>query len=251
VQAAVGRERRGRARICGTSTGLVAWIGGLAALACAAPLPAPRFAPTGTEPGALQPLRDSGFPLAQARPDRSLAAYDAVWLRVLEPSYRVPPRTLARRGGTGSGNYALPGETLRRIGLVVREAFERELVDEAGLRAAHGQGGDVLEARIALVDLVIDQPLDASSASDTAVAGSVGAFTLVVDLHDSLSGERIARVAERRRIAAVSSRPMRIRSGDAIYETGRLARSSARRLRRFLEAMVLLEPDPAARAAAD
>lgn len=230
---------------------LAALAGGLAALACAAPLPAPRFAATTGEPEALQLLVGAGFPLAQARPERSLAAYEAVWVRVLEPSYREPPRTLARYAGMRSGNYALSGGTVRRIGRVVREAFETELVEKAGLRSAQGEGSDVLEARVALVDLVIDQPLDSTTASDTAVAGSVGAFTLVVDLHDSLSGERIVRVAERRRIAAVSSRPMRVTSGDAIYETRRLAKSSAHRLRQLLEALVLLEPDVAEGATAD
>lgn len=214
------------------------FVCGLVALACAGPAPAPRFVSAeegGVQRGELRSLEGTGFPLAQLRPGRSLAGYEGVWLRILDPFYRIPLEGLEEPGAAAAG-YALPDGTVRRLGLVLKEAFEAELVESGGLRRAEERGGGVLEARIALVDIVIDHPLDSTSVSDAAMAGSLGAFTLVVDLYDSQSGERLARVAERRRIASPSSRPIQATSGDTIYETQRIVRGSARKVREFIEA---------------
>ena len=67
---------------------------------------------------------------------------------------------------------------------------------------------------------------------------SIGSVTVVVELRDSVTGELIARVAERGGIATFSGRPIQANAGAAIYETRRLLKGWATRLRVLLTTLM-------------
>ena len=207
-------------------------------LACVA-TPKPRFA-TGDAAGltqaGLQRVKFSGFQRAWLRPGASFAHYDQVWLRYNQIAYREEPRReRGRQHGSASDNYALSNSLYDRLGKGTLEVFEQEL-SRHDLRVAKAAGPRVLEVRVGLMDLVVRWPLNQVDGQNPLYVDSLGSVVLLIDLHDSESGELIGRLAEFDEIASDSLRPLEATAGTAIYETRRLMRSWAIRLGALLEA---------------
>ncbi len=220
-----------------------------ALLAACASTPTPRFASGDdaalTEDG-LRVVEGAGFQRAWVRPGVSFDEYDGIWLRYRDIAYRRPPR--GSHGlvyGTGGDNYALSDGLYARITEDIHEIFGEELVGE-GFRLVEEGGPGVLEARVGLIDLIVHGPLDARGGEDNTYMHSLGSVTVLVDLHDSVSGELIARVAERGGIAPATGRPIQASAGPAIYETRRLLRAWATRLRVLLRTMKNVDLSPGA-----
>ena len=108
---------------------------------------------------------------------------------------------------------------------------------ESDLHLVEGKGAGVLDARVGLVNLVIRWPLDFLGAEYDHYVDSIGAASIRVDLHDSVSRELIARVAERAEIDSGMSRPVQVSAGTAIHEVRRLLSGWATRLRLLLQEM--------------
>jgi hypothetical protein len=188
----------------------------------------------------LRQLELSGFRLAWARPGVSFAGYDGVWLRYRDIAYEKPPgRIRAEVYGTGGDNYALSDGLYERLSSAMREIFEEELQD--GLRKASGEAPGVLDTRVGMVDLIVHTPLDRVAGEDNIYVQSVATVTVLVDVHDAATGELILRVAERVSVAPASGRAMQANAGAAIFETRRLLRDFAIRVRRLLQAMKTTE----------
>ena len=208
-------------------------------LACVA-TPKPRFLSGETDRSTgtgLQRLEFSGFQRAWLRPDVSFSRYDQVWLRRSEITYREEPEhERGRQHGSASGNYALSNSLYDRLGRQTLEVFERELGGH-GLRVARAAGPSVLDVRVGLLDLVVRWPLNQVDGQNPLYVDSLGSVVLVIDLHDSESGALIARLAEFDEIASDSLRPLEATAGTAIYETRRLMRSWATRLRALLQSL--------------
>ncbi len=217
------------------------WAGAAAVLlAGCISTPEPRYASEDaaalTDDG-LRLLERAGFQRAWVRPGASFGEYDGIWLRYRDIAYRRPPRRSREPiYWTGGDNYALPDDLYARLTEDIHEIFKDEL-DGPGLRQAEGSGPGILDARVGLIDLVVHAPLDPRAGADNVYMDSVGSVTVLIDLHDSVSGELIARVVERAGIATATDRPIQATAGSAIYETRRLLRGWAQRLRALLEAM--------------
>lgn len=203
---------------------------------CAAP-PPPSFVvgpkAERSEDG-LQLLENGRFQRAWARPGAAFSRYHGVWPQFLGIHYREDPHlaeSWARRS-----NYPLP-EGLRRILLgYLHEAFDESIASSEDWQPAGGKGHEVLLARVALVDLVLNAPLRPLADDDGVWIDSVGELTFVVELLDSETGEVVLRAAERRAIAPESGRPIQAAPGPTEYESRRLFREWAQKLVSLLEA---------------
>lgn len=211
-----------------------------ALLAGCASVPEPKFStedPADIIGDGLHRVEQAGFQRAWLKPGISFSGYESIWWRYRDIAYRHPPgRSRGPLFGSGGDNYSLSEGLNARLSEVLRESFEDEL-QRGGFRRASGKGPGTLEARVGLVDLIVHTPLDTLAGEDNIYVDSIGSVTVLIDLHDSVSGELIARIAERAGVATATGRPTQANAAAAIYETRRLARDWATRLRALLQVM--------------
>jgi hypothetical protein len=202
--------------------------------------PTPRFAggqAANLSQDGLRLVEFSGFQQAWVRPGTSFDDYKSIRLQYRKLAYREPPRSnQGPRNRSDSSDYPLTDDLYARLGREAVEVFTDEF-DRDGLRLVEASGPGVLEARIHLVDLVVRWPLDLLGGQNNLYVDALGSVVVRIDLHDSASGELVARVVEFSEIASPSSRPIQVTAGSAIYETRQLMRSWAIRLRLFLQAL--------------
>jgi hypothetical protein len=216
---------------------------GLAAVAilvgCVA-TPTPRFA-SGEDAAltrdGLRLVELSGFQRAWVRPGVSFTDYHGIRLHEQDIAYRQPPGSVRDRiSGNITGNYSLTNHVRTSFSQYLVQIFAKEF-GESELDIVEETGPGVLDARVGLVNLVIRWPLDFLGGEYDHYVDSIGAVSIRVDLHDSVSGELIARVAERAEIDSGMSRPVQVSAGTAIHEVRRLLSGWATRLRLLLQEM--------------
>jgi len=139
---------------------------------------------------------------AWVKPDADFAAYDAVMLDPVEVSYKRKPRS-TRQDLTGS-NFALDDSQMETFRRYFREAFEKELSASEHYELVSEAGPSVLRVAPAILDLVVKVPTE-SRGSDRVYTTSTAEMTLLLELRDSLSGEILARVADRREARAAGA----------------------------------------------
>lgn len=81
---------------------------------------------------------------------------------------------------------------------LLRDTFKNELDDEGGYKLVEAAGDNVLLLRPALIDLEITAPDIPVAGRVTQYVASAGAATLYIELYDSVSGEILARIIDRR-----------------------------------------------------
>ena len=144
----------------------------------------------------LRPLEHAGFRQAWVRPGVSLARYRAVWLRYPGGiAYRNEPRLV--RPVLGHDNYPLSETVAAELMTTLKESFHSNL-RRGGWRYVTSAGPDVLEIRVALVDLVMHAPLFNLGGDDLQWVDSLGELTLVIEVRDSETGQILQRLAERK-----------------------------------------------------
>lgn len=151
-----------------------------------------------TEDG-LQRAQISGFDAVYRKPQADLSRYNKLLLR---------PVTVAFRKNWDPGRdsmlYSMHPPDREKIKTSVAEnfadVFQRELRDSGGYEVVDEPAQDVLEVRAAIIDLYITAP-DVSRDMPgrvTTYAVDPGEMTLVGELHDSVTGEILARAYDRR-----------------------------------------------------
>jgi hypothetical protein len=212
---------------------------GVLSVSCSGPLPRPVFsagADSEVTADGLRRLDSSGFPLAWLRPRAELSDYDSFELIYIGATYREPPRHLAS-AKPGSRSYALPEQVAEDFAASLRRSFRKALT-RAGLhRREDGLGSRSLVVRVALIDLEINAPLRISGDEDLIWMDKLGTATVTIDLFDAESRARLGHFAERNQIRPVSSRAIRARASDAVYEMDRICRKWAHQLRQLLEVL--------------
>jgi hypothetical protein len=144
----------------------------------------------------LQKTKVKGIDLVYARPGASLAAYSKV---------RIGPVSVAFRkdfdpAKPGSRMKYAPEELDRiRTGVarIVQEEFVREL-GRGSYATVEAAGPDVLDVRASIVDLYVNAPDTMDAGRSRTYTINAGEMTLVMELVDSMSGEVLARVYDRR-----------------------------------------------------
>jgi hypothetical protein len=151
----------------------------------------------------LQPLdglvrvRVKGLQTVYARPGATLAAYDSVLLDPIEVSFHKnwQRTTVAGRPITAAEKLEI------RTGLarILRDEFAASLRKGDRYRVVDNPGDSVLRIRAEIKDLYINAPDLPRATSVRSYTLSLGEMTLSAELLDSVTGDVIARVTDRKK----------------------------------------------------
>ncbi len=178
----------------------VAASGILMALALMAPVAA--TADDHTNPESIDGLvlvPDSKVEAAYVDPEADFGEYNKIMLLDCYVSFRKNWRRDQKR--TGSMISVSSGDMERiKTGVadLFREVFSEELSKEGGYEIVDAAGEDVLLVRPAIIDLDIAAPDTSTPGRSSTYTASSGAATLYVELYDSVTGDILARAADRK-----------------------------------------------------
>ena len=210
-----------------------------ATLAACAPLPNPVFE-AGSESAltsdGLRPVQHSGFRRGWIRQEAWGRDYDEVLGHFVGIAYRSPPEHAAD-SAPGRDNYALPDGMQGFLMESLAGIFVEELGKPEGLRPAAAAGPGVLRVRVLLADLVVHAPLARLAADDLIWIDSAGELTVLIELRDSVTDEKLARFLERDALAREGIGPIRGTPGPVVYEARRIFRRWARNLHGVIAAI--------------
>jgi hypothetical protein len=132
------------------------------------------------------------------RPGAEFSGYGAVTVDLPSVSYKEEPRP-ATSMNRRRGNFALRTRDIDRMKQFFQETFVREFDKSDALRVATKGSQGVLLLQGHIVNLVIDAPPALAGERDFRQAA--GEMTLILDVRDAVTGEALARLADRRAIA--------------------------------------------------
>jgi len=145
----------------------------------------------------LQQISVKGIDLAYARPGATLAAYGKVKIEPIEVAFRKdwnPKRT-----GSELRLDAADRENIRAgVAKIVRDEFVKALEARSGYQLVTEAGPDVLRVNASILNLYVNAPESRTATRTRTYTVSAGEMTLVAELHDSETGELLARVVDRR-----------------------------------------------------
>jgi len=220
----------------GMNTRRRAWIAG--ALGCALLMTRAFAAPSADVHAAmsydgLERISVKGIDLAYARPGASLAAYEKVIIEPIEVAFRKdwnPKKT-----GSELKLSSTDRENIRTgVAKIVRDEFVRAIEAKSGYKVVAEPGPDVLRVKAMILNLYVSAPQGRTAARTQTYTVSAGEMTLVAELHDSETGQVLARVVDRQ--AARSSSHMTFTNSAANTDEARdIASAWARALRDGLD----------------
>jgi hypothetical protein len=153
----------------------------------------------------LVPVQDSVVATAYVNPDADFGVFERVM--ILEPF--VAFRSNWQRDQQRSRNRISASDMERikaDVARIFREVFTERLEANDGYTVVDTADYDVLLLRPAIIDLDITAPDTMSTGRSRTATASAGAATLYLELFDSVSGEILARVADRRTVRSGSGR---------------------------------------------
>jgi hypothetical protein len=132
-----------------------------------------------------------------ARPDIDYASYTKIVLADPEIEFRAPSRSDTVGGSTEE--FPLSEADQQSLVQTVKGIFLEELANNRYFTFVEARGPDVLTLEVRLLDFValVPKRIDPDDPSFVYFS-SVGEMTLVVEAHDSITGEILARAVERR-----------------------------------------------------
>ena len=226
---------------------LVHALAGLAAAGLAACANGPAEVKFEEGPGAevtvdgLHKVINSKFRYAWVKPSADFVSYTAIVLDPVVISYkRKPKRT---QYATTGGNFALSERQMAKMKIFFRKAFVAELRKSPYYKITDVPGPAVLRLVPSIIDLRIDVPTNPPPGRDRIYATNAANMTLLLELHDSMSGEILARVADRRKARLHGG--FELRSSTTVSNTDaiqRVFRFWAEILRARLDDIHALEP---------
>ncbi|MCB1623967.1 MAG: DUF3313 family protein [Pseudomonadales bacterium] len=180
----------------------------------------------------LQPVRVRGLDKVEAIPGADLSPYRKIMLDPIEVSFSKN----WREGAVTGSRIRSSDKVAIREGLakVLREEFVRVLTRDGRYEIADSPGDDVLRIRAEIKDLYINAPDVLSAPNVRSYTLSVGEMTLMAELRDSVTGDLIARVTDRKRDPESSYLELTTRV-DNVAAARRAAASWARILRGQLD----------------
>ncbi len=108
------------------------------------------------------------------------------------------------------GSRELPEHRVDLLRRLFHEAFTKELEEKGGYHIVSEPHPNVLLVRPALVNILVSVPEESMSARDSVYISSAGQLTLIAEFRDSMTGELLARAADRRAITE---------PGNVMYES--------------------------------
>ena len=187
-------------------------------------------------PGAateLQTVQVRGLDKVEAAPDASLSPYSKVILDPIEVAFHKNWRAEHQ---TGSRIRSTDAVAMREgLATILREEFVRVLTRDGRYAVVEQAGDDVLRVKAEIKDLYVNAPDPMTAANIRTYTLSVGEMTLLAELRDSVTGDLIVRVTDRKRDPESAFLELTTRV-DNVAAARRAAASWARILRDQLDA---------------
>jgi len=158
---------------------------------CTGPFRPVRYEPGGATGDGLQRVRSNRVDVGFLKPGARFSAYDALLIDPVRVSYKTEPRP-------PPGSSVLDPAAMERLKRIFQRCFDRELAKSEDFRLASEPGPGVLRVSGQIVDLVVDAPPD--RVGERYLVLDTGEMTLALDVRDSVTGEALARVVDRRAI---------------------------------------------------
>ena len=184
----------------------------------------------------LHRVDNSAFQKAWADPDIDFSRYAKIMPGGAFFEFRAVKKTgTTARSNTGEEFFWISDANKERLREEVSAIFNEELAKSTRFAVTDAPGRDVLVIRGGLHDIVSRVPPQIAGRGDVYLS-SVGEATLILEVVDSMSGEVIARAAERR-AAEPAGGGMRSTPVTSWVEVRRLSRRWATRLRDGMDAI--------------
>ena len=165
--------------------------------------------------GGLQKTSVKGLELAYVRPGASLAAYKRVKLDPVEVQFDRswdPTRTGSRIKLSSEERDKIRASVAK----LVEEEFTKTLQKGGIYQIATEPAADVLRVKISVLNVYINAPTGTGAGRSKTYVSSAGQMTLLAELSDSMSGQLLARVADRREANSLA----RMERADRIENEG-------------------------------
>ena len=178
----------------------------------------------------LQKTSVRNIDLVYARPGATLAPYKRVKLDPVKVAFS-PSWNPTRTGSVTKLTTEEKEEIRARVAKLVEEEFAREMQSGGRYQVTTESGPDVLRVQAGIVNLYINAP-DTGIGRSRTITRSAGEMTLIAELSDSVTGQAVARVADRRE----ANSHLQVTNSFVNESEGRLiAASWARALKKALD----------------
>jgi hypothetical protein len=148
----------------------------------------------------LTRIKNPALKNAWAKPDADFDSYRALMIDPVQISYKRKPKS--NRYSTTSSNFALTAGQTAEVKRMLRDAFLAAMLEDPPYPIVEQPGPGVLRLEAAIVDLIVKVPTSQRGGSDLVFTSSTADMTLLLELRDSLSGEILARLADRKEARA-------------------------------------------------
>ena len=146
----------------------------------------------------LEQVSSRYFDIAFVRPGVNFSHYKKLLLNESELAYKTPDRSQRQ--------FPLSAEQKDRFRRTLDAQFAAELANLGNLRLTDEVGPDVLALQVRVQDILTTVPAQATGGAGWGSLSlrALGEATLVIELHDSESGEILARVYDRRAVEGIA-----------------------------------------------
>jgi len=165
--------------------------------ACA-PQPTVPVASSTNDVDGLVQVSSRYFDIAFVRPGVNFGHYKKVLVSESELAFKTPDRSQQQ--------FLLSDEQKDRFRQTLDEQFAAELANLKNLRLVDQAGPDTLAVQVRVQDILTTVPAQATGGAGWGSLSlrALGEATLVIELHDSESGEILARVYDRRAVEGIA-----------------------------------------------
>lgn len=146
----------------------------------------------------LELLPDTEVALAYVKPGADFSGYKRIMILDTYVAFRKGWANEQRRNSINKVSNRDIERMKKEVAELFREVFVEELDTKGGYAVVETADTDVLLLRPAIIDLDVTAPDVRSASRSYNFAASAGAATLFLELYDSVSGEILARVMDRK-----------------------------------------------------
>ena len=137
--------------------------------------------------------------IAYVKPDADFSIYESFMMLDTYVAFKKDWQRDTRVAGRRVSNKDME-RIKKEAAELLHDTFENELDEKGGYKFVEAAGDKVLLLRPALIDLEITAPDIPVAGRVTQYVASAGAATLYIEMYDSVSGEILGRVIDRRRM---------------------------------------------------
>jgi len=185
-------------------TSLIVSIAGIAALILPLSLLAQEQEPPQETHDGLTLVPDRKVAVAYIDSEADLSVYDKIMILDCHVAFKKDWQRDQKRTGSRISISSSDMEKIKTdVAELFREVFTEKLGGDGGYEIVEAAGDDVLLVRPAIIDLDITAPDTMSAGRSRTYTSSAGTATIYVELYDSVTGDILARAADRKAARSV------------------------------------------------